>query len=66
MYRGKTFGDAMNYCGTQVEVKDPVKLAKKSEFQDKELQNITPLTEQMQALKKVDNQARLLTGKSIA
>ena len=66
MYRGKTLGDAMNFCGPQVEVKDPVKMSKKSEFQDAELHNISPMTDHMAALKKVDNTARALIGENIA
>ena len=41
-------------------------MAMKSEFQDKELQNVTPLTDHLQALKKVDNAARVLMGENIA
>ena len=62
MYRGKALG----FCGTQVDVKDPAKLAKKSEFQDHELLNFSPVTDHLSALKKVDHAARARIGENIA
>lgn len=62
MYRGKALG----FCGTQVEVKDPVKMSMKSEFQDHELHNVSPVTDHLRALKKVDNVARARIGENIA
>ena len=62
IYRGKALG----YCGTLVEVKDPVKMSKKSEFEDHELHNFSPMTDHLYALKKVDNAARARTGTNIA
>ena len=41
-------------------------MSKKSEFLDHELHNISPMTDHLQALKKVDNAARALTGENIA
>ena len=41
-------------------------MSKKSEFQDAELHNISPMTDHMVALKRVDYTARSLTGENIA